>query len=1060
MSEEGQPQLERFRLNAEGLFKMNADGEYKKIRNGDVTFDGNHELLLDGALIGDYSDQFVDYFDAYLPVKGEFIINDRNFKVTGKTVDDFIETLTGKKVGIPVREPEPAVQPKESESDSQLRHFLLNKDGAFERDDSGNYIEIEYGLACDLESSNESSKLLVGGSRLDDEEPLSDWFEFLPTGDVVINDHKIQIATDAQIAVLKEIFISAKEAEAPVQKPEPAVQPKKTEPVAQVKEPEPVAQVKEPTLETKKSSYDYRDAATPAESTGNLLGEGTFGRAYLVKVQRLQDSTKRLAGFKKERVAKTVGIEYFNILNKLAISSKELLISEYEKLIESFSRNLSLKKDDFRAEFNKFKERIRGFAKADLKGRDNELQSVERKIGDGFHDVINNTWDIIGEIRTRELWSKVASSRSIHRQTARKLVTAPKHPVITTTEAGDFRLSVFSEVRAGDFDEYDGKKDPVTLFKGKKEEDKAQQLLNMLVVLKGLHDNQYAHRDIKPGNIFATTDGEASLGDFGATSHISMVADFAGTDTYIPEYTISELSSGLPTKEVLLKTDVFALARSFADILVAKKVTVEDDMIINQLEGVRSRNPTIFPEAGNGPGQIPEKLHAVLKYMNDEYGFQNVDEIIVALLVLFPTLESQIGDLGLKVNASILEDLKKQSAEITDPIQIVDQVKARLAGEQQEVVESFGINKQSVSVPSEAKIVGEPKPQQGAGAVGKVSPLQPTSIVSPIAPISQEVIVAKKGQEDLLKETVDYSNTAFKDTLQTLHPSSKIYFLTDKSSKFGDIPNCRGFSVRKLENGEFTVKYLDEQSFKHKKTYGSIDNLLEEIQEGLADGVGLTDESIISSNVNIGAHLMETDSTVFKDLEEKLEKKLFSEKIADAGIIRTVDFISFNNQQVGANLLLSGNFRKKLTELPEPEPDGVTTNGTIYFKDENAGIVISVSKTETPGIFAVESYNENYKNNDGIYLKKYSITGLSRVLDAALNKDVKADEDKRTLDSLIPIDVEEYGNIIKAKREVANKLKQQEVNDNPNELLTANLAKVDGEFAEQQSVLQARSLLG
>ena len=60
------------------------------------------------------------------------------------------------------------------------------------------------------------------------------------------------------------------------------------------------------------------------------------------------------------------------------------------------------------------------------------------------------------------------------------------------------------------------------------------------------HTCHLLHRDLKPGNIFLTSDGDVKLGDFGISTTLTSTNALARTQCGTPLYMSPELAHGLP----------------------------------------------------------------------------------------------------------------------------------------------------------------------------------------------------------------------------------------------------------------------------------------------------------------------------------------------------------------------------------------------------------------------------------------------------------------------------------------------------------------------------------
>eukprot|EP00112_Aurelia_sp_Birch-Aquarium-sp1_P015721 Seg351.7 transcript_id=Seg351.7/GoldUCD/mRNA.D3Y31 product="Membrane-associated tyrosine- and threonine-specific cdc2-inhibitory kinase" protein_id=Seg351.7/GoldUCD/D3Y31 len=94
------------------------------------------------------------------------------------------------------------------------------------------------------------------------------------------------------------------------------------------------------------------------------------------------------------------------------------------------------------------------------------------------------------------------------------------------------------------------------------EDDVWNMIVDLTMGLKHLHNNDFAHMDIKPANLFLGRDGYYKIGDFGLALDISKPTDVSEAQEGDPKYMAPELMQGKFTKAA----DIFSLGITILEL--------------------------------------------------------------------------------------------------------------------------------------------------------------------------------------------------------------------------------------------------------------------------------------------------------------------------------------------------------------------------------------------------------------------------------------------------------------------------------------------------------------
>jgi serine/threonine protein kinase len=378
---------------------------------------------------------------------------------------------------------------------------------------------------------------------------------------------------------------------------------------------------------------------------GKILGDGGYGIVKLTAVLRkksdsLQEAKRKVMALKRTFIDLSTLRKKYNLPDRVMIDIK----SRFKELILPFIKNPFL---------SDFEERVTNLGYQLQKLHPNSIGNNEEFID----SLLEVTWGAVALFNENRAKCIYATLHPNHEMVRREFVTTTKLANIVETpskeakyfsidgrpnaEEEDVALDTFSDVQVASAND----ESQVKNFQLKKPKEQAQQLLNVLVALKVLHDNRYTHRDIKPGNLFITHNGNYSLADFGG-----LVYGGDRSSVFTPEYTPDYLlanngyKSDLPNFEDRMKADLFALSRTFIDILYSNGGPSSDETTeINKYNRYHGRPAEMFPpDFVNEFSGDKSKLQAILKFMNDEDGYESVDEVILDLLKYFPDLVTSL----------------------------------------------------------------------------------------------------------------------------------------------------------------------------------------------------------------------------------------------------------------------------------------------------------------------------------------------------------------------------------------------------------------------------------
>ena len=154
-----------------------------------------------------------------------------------------------------------------------------------------------------------------------------------------------------------------------------------------------------------------------------------------------------------------------------------------------------------------------------------------------------------------------------------------------------------------------------------------RKLLRLVAAVGHAHQKGLIHRDIKPGNIMVTPEGEPMLLDFGIAITMEQGQTTPGFQACTWEYASPEQRRG---NKVFASSDIYSLGLVFLQLLARVSVThlanpleLIDALITGSLPDVDPQAPTVrrldgTPATTRTVRRIPESLGYVLRHMLDE----------------------------------------------------------------------------------------------------------------------------------------------------------------------------------------------------------------------------------------------------------------------------------------------------------------------------------------------------------------------------------------------------------------------------------------------------------
>lgn len=182
--------------------------------------------------------------------------------------------------------------------------------------------------------------------------------------------------------------------------------------------------------------------------------------------------------------------------------------------------------------------------------------------------------------------------------------------------------------------------------------------------LQCAHNNGVVHRDLKPGNLFLTGDGEVKLGDFG------IARDLKGTDITADGMTVGTHAYMSPEQikgetSVSGKTDLYALGCCLFEMLVGRKVFVAQTH--PELFDLHLRNtpPRVRHFVKECPAELDEIVFRLLAKDPDQRPF-NARQVQGVLL----ELEAQPNRVSLDQGREMLKLLIRRRMVLSQPTEI------------------------------------------------------------------------------------------------------------------------------------------------------------------------------------------------------------------------------------------------------------------------------------------------------------------------------------------------------------------------------------------------------
>ncbi|HEY6357556.1 MAG TPA: serine/threonine-protein kinase, partial [Vicinamibacterales bacterium] len=185
-----------------------------------------------------------------------------------------------------------------------------------------------------------------------------------------------------------------------------------------------------------------------------------------------------------------------------------------------------------------------------------------------------------------------------------------------------------------------------------------QQVEIMMRVSEGLafaHSRGIVHRDVKPANLFVTTDGQVKILDFGVARIASSKLTRSGLLVGTPDYMSPEQVMGLVVDQ---RSDVFSAGAVFYQLLTGRK-----PFTAKRLPDVLNRVRLEPPEAVTSAEAPPELTAIVMKALEKDPAnrYQRTIEMLASLTRFLQAWDRQTRDIAVHAferyadNAKLIE---------------------------------------------------------------------------------------------------------------------------------------------------------------------------------------------------------------------------------------------------------------------------------------------------------------------------------------------------------------------------------------------------------------------
>ena len=146
------------------------------------------------------------------------------------------------------------------------------------------------------------------------------------------------------------------------------------------------------------------------------------------------------------------------------------------------------------------------------------------------------------------------------------------------------------------------------------------------------HNHGVIHRDIKPQNVFLTTDGTIKLGDFGIAtfqngSHVTRSEVIVGSVHYIAP----EVADGNPAS---VRSDIYSMGITFFELITGRVPFDADSLVKVALMQIKNK----FPSIKKFNPKTPECIEAIIyravekdprdRYLSCEYMRKDIEKIL------------------------------------------------------------------------------------------------------------------------------------------------------------------------------------------------------------------------------------------------------------------------------------------------------------------------------------------------------------------------------------------------------------------------------------------------